>query len=188
MLEINFSSFRRSSRSKNCWSISKTTDHSYHFQFFFVPIHSVRHTLAHVLIHQRKIDTDLQTKLQKPPSCIPQWISIVSSRTQTFNRKENAQHSFTCSFLKRLPLAILRLFQCFYHFLVLHKKKSCISHRVIPLLVQRTGGKENFSLSGFFTCFGRVDDRKVRALTVIMKSWKRAYKDAPQPEVLLFPF
>ena len=64
-----------------------------------------------------------ETKLQKPPSCIPQWISIVSSRTQTFNLKENAQHSFTCSFLKRLPLTILRLFQCFYHFLVLHKKK-----------------------------------------------------------------
>ena len=100
-----------------------------------------------------------ETKLQKPPSCIPQWISIVSSRTQTFNLKENAQHSFTCSFLKRLPLAILRLFQCFYHFLVLYKKKSCISQRVIPLLVQRTGGKENFSLSDFFTCFGRVDDR-----------------------------
>ena len=68
---------------------------------------------------------------------------------------------------------------------ITQKKKSCISQRVIPLLVQRTGGKENFSLSGFFTCFGRVDDRKVRALTVIMKSWKRAYKDAPQPEVLL---
>ena len=122
MLEINFSSFRRSSRSKNFWSISKTTDHSYRFQFFFVPIHSVRHTLAHVLIHQRKIDTDLQTKLQKPPSCIPQWISIVSSRTQTFNLKENAQHSFTCSFLKRLRVAILRLFQCFYYFFVLYQK------------------------------------------------------------------
>ena len=59
----------------------------------------------------------------------------------------------------------------------------------MPLLVQRTSGKENVSLSDFFTCFGRVDDRKVRALTVIMKSWKRAYfKDAPQREVLLFPF
>lgn len=91
-------------------------------KIFFVPIHSVRHTLAHVLIHQRKIDTDLQTKLQKPPSCIPQWISIVSSRTQTFNLKENAQHSFTCSFLKRLRVAILRLFQCFYYFLVLYQK------------------------------------------------------------------
>ena len=51
---------------------------------------------------------------------------------------------------------------------ITQKKKSCISQRVIPLLVQRTGGKENFSLSGFFTCFGRVDDRKVRALTVII--------------------
>ena len=72
---------------------------------------------------------------------------------------------------------------------IIQKKISCISQRAIPLLVQRTIGNENFSLSDFFTCFGRVDDREVRALTVIMKSWKRAYfKDAPQPEVLLFPF
>ena len=33
-----------------------------------------KHTLAHVLIHQRKIDNDLWKELQKPPSCIPQCI------------------------------------------------------------------------------------------------------------------
>ena len=64
--------FHRTSRIKIFWSISKTTDHPYHFKFF--SFHSARHTLAHVLIHQRKIDTDLLMKLQKPPSCIPQWI------------------------------------------------------------------------------------------------------------------
>ena len=94
------------------------------FNLFFVPIHSVPHTLAHVLIHQRKIDTDLRNEITKAAILYPQWISIVSSRTQTFIRKENPQHSFTCSFLKRLPLAILRLFQGFYHFLVRYKKKN----------------------------------------------------------------
>ena len=66
---------------------------------------------------------DLQNEITKAVILYP-TVDFVSStfRTQTFIRKENAYHFFACSFLKRLPLAILRLFQGFYHFLVRYKK------------------------------------------------------------------
>ena len=38
------------------------------------------------------------------------------------------------------------------------KNITCISQRVITLLVQRTSGEENYSFSEFSTRFGRVDD------------------------------
>ena len=66
---------------------------------------------------------DLQNEITKAVILYP-TVDFVSStcRTQTFIRKENAYHLFACSFLKRLPLAILRLFQGFYRFLVRYKK------------------------------------------------------------------
>ena len=66
---------------------------------------------------------DLRNEITKAVILYP-TVDFVSStcRTQTFIRQENAYHFFACSFLKRLPLAILRLFQGFYHFLVRYKK------------------------------------------------------------------
>ena len=67
---------------------------------------------------------DLQNEITKAVILYP-TVDFVSStcRTQTFIRKENAYHFFACSFLKRLPLAILRLFQGFYHVLVRYKNQ-----------------------------------------------------------------
>ena len=48
-----------------------------------------RFTLAHVLIHQRKIDTDLRNK--KPPSCIPQCMLFQVEPRLLFGKK-NAKH------------------------------------------------------------------------------------------------
>ena len=66
---------------------------------------------------------DLGNQITKAVLLYP-TVDFVSStcRTQTFIWKENAYHFFPCWFLKCLPLAILRLFQGFYHFLVRYKK------------------------------------------------------------------
>ena len=66
---------------------------------------------------------DLRNEITKAVVLYP-TVDFVSStcRTQAFSRKENAYHFFACLCLKRLPLAILRLFQGFYHFLVRYKK------------------------------------------------------------------
>ena len=66
---------------------------------------------------------DLRNEITKAVLLYP-TVDFVSStcRTQTFIWKENAYHFFPCWFLKCLPLAILRLFQGFYHFFVLYKK------------------------------------------------------------------
>ena len=66
---------------------------------------------------------DLRNEITKAVILYP-IVDFVSStcRTQTFIRQENAYHFFACSFLKRLPLEVLRLFQGFYHFLVRSKK------------------------------------------------------------------
>ena len=79
---------------------------------------------------------DLRNEITKAVLLYP-TVDFVSStcRTQTFIRKENAYHFFACSFLKRLPLAILRLFQGFYHFLVRYKKLVVTTLFQIFLLV-----------------------------------------------------
>ena len=46
------------------------------------------HTLAHVLIHQRKIDNDLRKEITKVAILYP-TMHFVSSRTQTFIQQEN---------------------------------------------------------------------------------------------------
>ena len=47
-----------------------------------------QHTLAHVLIHQRKIDNDLRKEITKASILYP-TMHFVSSRTQTFTQQEN---------------------------------------------------------------------------------------------------
>ena len=65
-----------------------------------------------------------ETKLQNPPSCMPQCINFVSSRTQTFIPHENVEH-----FLKSLPLAIFfsgfqSVWVFFLHYLGCHGRES----------------------------------------------------------------
>ena len=58
-----------------------------------------KHTLAHVLIHQRKIDNDLRKEITKAAIVYP-TMHFVSSRTQIFIQQENF---LPVCFLKRLP-------------------------------------------------------------------------------------
>ena len=58
-----------------------------------------QHTLAHVLIHQRKIDNDLRKEITKAGILYP-TMHFVSSRTQTFIQQENF---LPVQFLIRLP-------------------------------------------------------------------------------------
>ena len=76
------------------------------------------------------------------------------------------------SFSKRMPSTFyLFVFETFAfgnssfvsmllaRFSTIPRKNTCISQRVITLLVQKTRGGENYSFSKIFTPFGRVDDR-----------------------------
>ena len=58
-----------------------------------------QHTLAHVSIHQRKIDNDLREEITKAAILYP-TMHFVSSRTQTFNQQENF---LPVQFLRPLP-------------------------------------------------------------------------------------
>ena len=115
-----------------------------------------QHTLAHFLIQQRKIDMG-HLQNQKPPSCIPQCILYqVEPRLLFGKRMPNTFCLFVfemftfgnSSFVSRL----LALFS------PIQKTITCISQRVITLLVQRTSGEENYSFPEVFTRFGWVDD------------------------------
>ena len=86
-----------------------------------------QHTLAHVSIHQRKIDNDLRKEITKAAILYP-TMRFVSSRTQTFIH--SARELFTCSIFNIFALGN-SLFVS-RPFLVQYKKKiKCISQRVI---------------------------------------------------------
>ena len=69
-----------------------------------------RFTLAHVVIHQRKIDTDLRNK--KPPSCIPQCILFQVEPRLLFG-KRNAKHFLPVWFWN---ICLWQVFVCFKAF------------------------------------------------------------------------
>ena len=106
-----------------------------------------QHTLAHVLIHQRKIDKDLWNEITKATILYPTvyFVSWVEPRL-LFS-------IFPVHFLKGLSLAILCLFQGpFSTFWDDTKKITCISQRVITLLVQRTSGEDKWTTVKFEHC------------------------------------
>ena len=116
--------YHRTSRIKIFWSISKTTDHSYHFQFFFRsdPLSSTYFGSRFNLPKENRCRPS-KRNYKSRHLVSHSGFQLFQVQPRLFNRKGNAEHFFACSFLKRLPLAILRLFQGFYHFLVRYKKK-----------------------------------------------------------------
>ena len=116
-------------------------------------------------------ETRYRPPKQKVPSFIPQC-SLFQGEPRLYSARECLAQYFTCLF-----------FVCLWQFLICFKAfitfwyntkntiTTCISQRVIILLVQGTSGEENYSFSEFFTRFGWVDNRKVRALRWHDQCW-----------------
>ena len=114
------------------------------------------HTLAHVLILQGKLDTDLRNK-----SChLYPTVQFISRRARLYSARECLAR-FTFLFFNVCLWQFLICFKAFITFWYNTKKiiTTCISQRVITLLVQGTSGEENYLFLEFFTRFGWVDNR-----------------------------
>ena len=95
---------------------------------------------------------------QKLPSFIPQC-SLFQGEPRLYLARECLAR-FTCLFFNVCLWQFLICFKAFITFWYNTKKiiTTCISQRVITLLVQGTSGEQNYSFLEFFTRFGWVDD------------------------------
>ena len=86
-------------------------------------------------------------KLLKPASCIPQCILFLEQSPDFYSALSPVH------FLKGLSLAILCLFHGPFSTVWCDTKKiTCISQRVITLLVQRTSGEDEWMTVKFEHC------------------------------------